>query len=463
MKACALAVDDEPSIRKAVARLLERLGYAATEAASAQEAIACMEQHRFEVVVTDLSMPPGASGLEVVRTLRARQPSAAAIVLTGQSTVTDCVDAMRAGANNFIAKPFHSESLADVIRSSVESMRIPHAPQPADARRRPSGAPAASLLGTSSAIQQVLALVQQVSSAPTTVLITGKTGTGKEVVARLIHGNSRCSSGPFIAVNCGAIPENLIESELFGHARGAFTGAAERRVGHFAQADKGTLFLDEIGELPLSMQVRLLRVLQTREVQALGDAKPHHVEIRVVAATNRDLVEMVQAGTFREDLYYRLNVVQVELPPLRERAEDIAPLFDLFLARNAALLDRTIAVSPEVYAALARYAWPGNVRELENLVERMVILNRSGVLGVDELPRELLAPQARDAPAAHEIKSIVETGLDLEQTLEATKWRLIDEAMRRADGNRAEAARLLGINRTTLVEKLKRREPLSSN
>jgi DNA-binding NtrC family response regulator len=442
---------------------LERLGYVVIEAESAQQAIACLGERRFEVVVTDLSMPPGASGLEVVRALRARQPSAAAIVLTGQSTVTDCVDAMRAGANDFVAKPFHPESLADVIRSSVESMRIPHAPTPADARRRASGAPAASLLGASPAIRNVLALVQQVASTPTTVLVTGKTGTGKEVVARLIHGNSRCSSGPFVAVNCGAIPENLIESELFGHARGAFTGAAERRVGYFAQADKGTLFLDEIGELPLSMQVRLLRVLQTREVQALGETKPLHVDIRIIAATNRDLLAMAKAGSFREDLYYRLNVVQIELPPLCERSEDIAPLFELFLARNAALLDRSITVSPEVYAAMARYAWPGNVRELENLAERMVILNRSGVLTVDELPRELVAPAATRTAAAPEIQSIVETGLDLEQTLEATKWRLIDEAMRRADGNRAEAARLLGINRTTLVEKLKRREPLSNN
>ena len=265
-------------------------------------------------------------------------------------------------------------------------------------------------------------------------------------------------------MNCGAVPENLIESELFGHARGAFTGAVERRQGRFAQADGGTLFLDEVGELPLHMQVRLLRVLQTREVVAVGEGKPQHVDIRVVAATNRDLPAMVAAGTFREDLFYRINVVHLELPPLRARKDDISALFRTFVDRSAALLGRSVDISPEVSAALAQYRWPGNVRELENLAERMVILDRTGTLSVDQLPRELKAAQVQSASAAiesapAEIPSIAETGLDVEQTLEQTEWRLIDEALRRADGNKAQAARLLGINRTTLVEKLKRRQP----
>ncbi len=456
MQPVAMAVDDDPDVRRVVRRLLDQLGYKTIEAESAAAAIECMGEHRFEVVVTDLRMPPGKDGLEVVRVLREKQPGAAAIVLTGNTAVSDCVASMRAGANDFVSKPFHPEALMDAIRSSVDAMRVPRAVVPARADTRQSargGAPTATLLGGSQAIADVLTLIEQVAPTPATVLITGETGTGKEVVARLLHGTSNRSSGPFVTVNCGAIPENLIESELFGHAKGAFTGATDRRQGRFAQADKGTLFLDEIGELPLQMQVALLRVLQSKEVTAIGEAKSQHVDTRIVAATNRDLQTMVRAGTFREDLYYRLNVVQIEIPPLRERMPDIALLFSFFVERSAGLLGRTITQSAEVADALLRYRWPGNVRELENLAERMVILNRTGTLAVEQLPRELRNPSA-ELP---EVPSISETGLDLEQTLEVTEWRLIDEALRRAEGNKAQAARLLGINRTTLVEKLKRR------
>ncbi|MEO6950689.1 MAG: sigma-54 dependent transcriptional regulator [Polyangia bacterium] len=460
----ALAVDDDPEMRRAVCRMLEKMGYAPTQASSATEAVARLADRQYEVVVTDLKMPPGPDGLEVVRAVRKLQPTAAAIVLTGNGSVADCVAAMRAGANDFVTKPFHPDALAEVIRLAVDNMRIPRAPGAPKVEgrvRQRTAAPAATLLGNSPAILELLALIERVAPTPATVLITGETGTGKEVVARLLHGASPRSSGPFVAVNCGAVPENLIESELFGHARGAFTGAVERRQGRFAQADGGTLFLDEVGELPLHMQVRLLRVLQTREVVAVGEAKPQHVDIRVVAATNRDLPAMVASGAFREDLFYRLNVVHLELPPLRVRKDDISALFRTFVDRSAALLGRSVDIAPEVSSALSQYRWPGNVRELENLAERMVILDRTGVLSLDQLPRELKAAQAQLAAAEippAEIPSIAETGLDLEQTLEQTEWRLIDEALRRADGNKAQAARLLGINRTTLVEKLKRRQ-----
>ncbi len=457
----ALAVDDDPEMRRSVCRMLEKMGYAPTQASSATEAVARLNDAQYEVVVTDLKMPPGPDGLEVVRAVRKLQPMAAAIVLTGNGSVADCVAAMRAGANDFVTKPFHPDALAEVIRLAVDNMRIPRAPGSPKGERRVrhhTAAPAATLLGTSPAILDLLALIERVAPTPATVLITGETGTGKEVVARLLHGASPRSSGPLVTVDCGAVPENLIESELFGHARGAFTGAVERRQGRFAQADGGTLFLDEVGELPLHMQVRLLRVLQTREVVAVGEAKPQHVDIRVVAATNRDLPAMDAAGTFREDLFYRLNVVQLELPPLRARKDDISALFRTFVDRSAALLGRTVEVAPAVAVALGHYRWPGNVRELENLAERMVILDRAGVLGIDQLPKELKAAQMVDATQPAEIPSIAETGLDLEQTLEQTEWRLIDEALRRTGGNKAQAARLLGINRTTLVEKLKRRQ-----
>ena len=458
----ALAVDDDADLRRSVCRLLERLGYRTIEASGAIEAIARLGEHRFDVVVTDLRMPPGADGHEVVRAVRQKQPTTATIMLTGQGAVSDCVEAMRAGANDFVTKPFHPDALAEAIRNAVENMRLlrPAPPARPDGKPRVAApAPAASLLGTSPVIRELYGLIERVAPAQATVLVTGETGTGKEVVARLIHGTSPRSSGPFVAVNCGAVPENLIESELFGHARGAFTGATDRRIGRFAQADGGSLFLDEIGELPLHMQVRLLRVLQTREVVAIGEAKPQHVDIRVIAATNRDLAAMVKGGQFREDLFYRLNVVHLELPALRERGDDVELLFGTFLERSAALLGRTIGISPEALEHLRRYRWPGNVRELENLAERLVILSRSGMITPDDLPAEVRAPSLPNAPVAAEIPSLAETGLDLEQTLEQTERRLIDEALRRSDGNKAQAARLLGINRTTLVEKLKRRPP----
>ncbi len=461
----ALAVDDDPEMRRSVCRLLERLDYECIQASSATDAIARLADANFEVVVTDLKMPPGPDGLEVVRVVRKKQPTAATIMLTGQGSVADCVAAMRAGANDFVTKPFHPDALADVIRGAVENMRLPRVARPSRIEGKPRPAaptPSAALLGSSQVIADVLGLIERVAPTPATVLVTGETGTGKEVVARLLHGASPRSSGPFVAVNCGAVPENLIESELFGHSRGAFTGAVERRAGCFVLANGGSLFLDEVGELPLHMQVRLLRVLQTREVMAIGDSKAQHVDIRVLAATNRDLPAMVAAGQFREDLFYRLNVVQLELPPLRARGQDIESLFRSFVERSAALVDRAVGVDAPVFEVLSKYRWPGNVRELENLAERLVILDRTGLITIEQLPREMRTPSlgGNDAPP-REMASVGETGIDLEQILEQTERRLIDEALRRADGNKAQAARLLGINRTTLVEKLKRRVPTS--
>jgi DNA-binding NtrC family response regulator len=452
----ALLVDDESLIRKRVRRVLDLLAFEVTEASDGREAIARLSETAFELVVTDLRMPE-VDGMAVVRHVRERYPETLAVVLTASGRVEDCVEAMKAGAHDFVTKPFHEDELRDTLQAVLRS-RVERPSRGAGGHRE-RRAPV-TLIGESPAMRSLLAMVERIGGSDATVLISGESGTGKEVIARLLHGVSPRAGRPFVAVNCGAIPEGLVESELFGHARGAFTGAVERRVGRFAQADSGTLFLDEVGELPPAMQVKLLRVLQEREITPVGDARAIPVDVRVIAATHRDLEAMSLDGRFREDLYYRLAVVPLEVPPLRARAGDIPTLVTYFLSAANKRNRSAVRIEDDALTALRAYPFPGNVRELENLVERLVVTDDDGVVGVEDLPAKVrsLRPASTVALGGGTATEVIpDVGIDLNRILRETEDRLVDEAMRKAGGNKARAASLLGINRTTLVEKLKRR------
>jgi DNA-binding NtrC family response regulator len=454
-----LIADDDPSIRALLRTLLSRRGYRVIEAEDGAVAIEKLSAHAVDVVITDLVMPR-ADGFEVLKKVRERHPKTPVVMLTAEGSIRDCVEAMRAGAFNFLTKPFHPDDLEEVVSQALRARGADVGA--ARARAAPSagdgGQPQVALIGESAALRAVIEIAERVAGSNSTVLITGESGTGKEVVARLLHGSSPRVGRPFVAVNCGAIPETLIESELFGHAKGAFTGATEARPGKFVQADGGTLFLDEIGELPLSLQVKLLRVLQEREITPVGDARTRVVDVRIIAATNRDLEVMVREGRFRHDLYYRLDVLPIRLPALRERPEDIPLLARHFLESMNLRLGRTVTMGEDVLALLKLYAWPGNVREMENLFERLVVLNRGGAIHVEDLP-----PRLRGAVAAGEvIAAAVELGrgaIDLPATMAAIETSLIEQAVRQAGGNKTRAAELLGLSRTTLLDKLKRQPP----
>jgi DNA-binding NtrC family response regulator len=376
-------------------------------------------------------------------------------MLTAGGSIRDCVEAMRAGAFNFLSKPFHPRDLQEVVERALRTRAADAGPGGSLAFGDDEGHPQVALIGDSPLLRQVIDVVERVARTKATVLVTGESGTGKEVVARLLHGSSGRTSGPFVAVNCGAIPESLIESELFGHAKGSFTGATEARTGKFLQAHGGTLFLDEIGELPLAMQVKLLRVLQEREITPVGENRSRAIDVRIVAATNVDLEQMARQGKFRQDLYYRLEVLPIHLPALRERREDVPLLARHFLDAANRRLGSSIKLGEDALALLKLYAWPGNVREMENLIERMVILDRSGTITAADLPARVRKDPATGAVAAA-ATALARGSIDLPATLAAIEASLIEQALRQADGNRTHAAESLGINRTTLVDKLKK-------
>jgi len=448
----ALLADDEGAMRRRVRAILGDLGCEVVEAEDGRQAIEALGGGAFDLVVTDLRMPE-VDGLGVLREVRARHRHVPVVVITASGRVADAVAAMKAGATDFVNKPFHEQELRDILAGAIQG---PAASGAATPRLRAPG----SVIGDSQVMRDLLAQVERVGASEATVMITGESGTGKEVIARLLHGASGRAGRPFVPVNCGAIPEGLVESELFGHARGAFTGAVEKRVGRFVQADGGTLFLDEIGELPPSAQAKLLRALQEREVMPVGEIKPVPVDIRIVAATHRDLEAMVNQGKFREDLYYRLAVVPIDVPPLRARQRDIPPLARWFLDAANVRNRRSVTISDAAIQAMAGYAFPGNVRELENLIERLVVTDVDGVVTVEDLPAKVRSGGGRPAAVGTgPTDTIPAEGIALDQVLRDTEDKLIDEALKQAGGNKARAAQLLGINRTTLIEKLKRRGP----
>jgi two-component system, NtrC family, response regulator AtoC len=446
-----LVVDDDASVRSLVSKLLTRSGYEVVEAQDGLEAIQILGARPIDLVITDLNMPR-ADGLQVLRHTREKHPKIPVLILTGENSIRDCVEAMRAGAFNFLTKPFHAADLGEIVRQALRS----RGPQAGSAQSSDDGQPQVALIGVSVALRTVIETVERMSNTSSTVLITGESGTGKEVVARLLHGTSGRASGPLVAINCGAIPEALMESEMFGHAKGSFTGATESRPGLFVQANGGTLFLDEIAELPLPLQVKLLRVLQERRVTAVGDSRERAVDVRIIAATNRDLEAMVREGSFRADLYYRLDVLPIHLPALRERREDIPLLVQHFLQSMNRRFDREVLLGDAALTLMKNYAWPGNVREMENLLERLVVLNRSGTIEVSELPPRLTSGTMASVTVAAATIDLGNGGIDLPAAVAEFEDSLIQRALRLAEGNKTRAAELLGLSRTTLLDKIKR-------
>ena len=441
--AAILIVDDDSAMREALAEAVHDLGYEAGLAVSGDDALAALDHRAFDAVLLDLRMP-GMDGLEALRRIRARPRPPPVTILTAHATAQNTIEAMRLGAFDHLTKPIGRVDLARVL-SHMGASRVEWAPPPAAASE-------GELIGSSEAIRTVQKRIGMVADSDATVLITGETGTGKELVARAIHSHGHRRSHPFVAVNCAAIPAELMESELFGHARGAYTGGVSNRVGAFRQAERGTLFLDEIGDMGIAMQPKILRALQERVVNPVG-GKSVPVDVRVIAATHRDLTRRVRDGRFREDLFYRLNVVPIHLPALRERLADILPLAKFFLTRAG----DTRQLSAAAAALLLRPAWPGNVRELKNTVERAAVLARGEVIDAAGLGL------AAEGPAASEML-IDWPDEDLPTAVARLEAMLIRRALRRAGGNRAEAARLLNINRQFLYAKIKRyRLDLSEN
>jgi len=420
------------------------------EAESGERALELLQQFAFDVIVTDLRLP-GIDGGRVLESARQRYPGIVAIVITGYGTVKDAVEAIKRGASDFVAKPFQFDELLHVLQKALEQRRLrsenAYLRSQLQERYQFGG-----ILGRSRPMQALFHLLETVAPANSTILITGETGTGKEVVARAIHHNSPRRANRFVALNCSAIPETLLEAELFGHVRGAFTGAVGARQGRIEQAHRGTLFLDEVGTMSTALQMKLLRALQEREVQRVGDNQTIKVDVRVIAATNSDLAKMVADGTFREDLYYRLNVIPITLPPLRQRREDIPLLVKHFLEKYSR--DSPMQASQAAMRLLMSYGWPGNVRQLENAIERAVALGAGrGDIDVTDLPPEV---QGVPPPATTPLVEFPAEGLDLPAYLARIEHDLISRALDQTGGNRNRAAELLRIKRTTLVEKLKR-------
>ncbi len=450
MRSRILVVDDEPSIRKVLQAHLARDGHAVETATDGAEAIGRLEAEPFDLVITDLKMP-GVGGLEVLAHVRQNQPGLPLIVITAHGTVDSAVEALKLGAFDYITKPFDLAELRAAVDKALRAERASRRTVQEDPWRGDRGR--FDLIGVTPSMQRVYALVEKVADSPTTVLLVGESGTGKELVARALHAHSGRRDKPFVTVNCGAIPENLFESELFGYEKGAFTGAVTSKPGRFELADGGTLLLDEVGELPRDMQVKLLRALQERTVERVGGIRPSTVDVRVIAATNVDLAAAVAAGRFREDLYYRLNVIQIRLPPLRERREDIPLLVEHFLARfNERLGKHVDGVEPAGMAALMAWTWPGNIRELENVVERGVLLSDAPVLGEDAFPG--LEGRPGGAPAQADPDGVGLKELVRVHTAKLER-ALILRSLEQESGNVTRAARRLEISRKSLQLKMK--------
>jgi two-component system response regulator PilR (NtrC family) len=448
-----LVVDDEQGLRDMLAILFRREGYDVITAASFATGCQAIEgtPAPFDLVLTDLMMPDG-SGLDVLSRAKTRSASTEVIVMTAYGALETAIDAMKRGAYDFVTKPFATSELRALARKALERSALAVENQSLRAqvdRGRPKG-----ILGRSAAMKRVLDLVARVAEGKTTVLITGESGTGKERIARAIHDLSDRKDRPFLVVNCGAIPEELMESELFGHEKGSFTGATSKHLGIFREAEGGTVLLDEVGELPPQLQVKLLRVLQERKVRSVGSTAESPVDVRVLAATNRNVEDDVKSGKFRQDLYYRLNVIRVELPPLRERREDIAGLAEHLLRRCAAEHRKEIhGLSPDALRALDNYDFPGNVRELENVIERAVALARGSIIGLGDLPRELVGAPSQTSP---HLLTLPEEGCDLDQVVGEAERRLILQALERTGGVRTNAAKLLGVSLRSLRYRLQK-------
>jgi len=472
-----LLVEDEAPLREALAERLAEQGFEVEQADTGERAIEQLAEFAFDIVITDLRLP-GLDGTRVLEAALLRYPDIIGIIVTGYGTVKDAVEAIKRGATDFVTKPFQFDELLHALNSALEQRRLKvenaYLRSQLQERYRFEG-----LIGRSQAMRDLFQLLEMVSASASTILVSGETGTGKEVVARAIHHNSPRRAQRFVALNCGAIPETLLEAELFGHVRGAFTGAIGTRQGRLEQAHKGTLFLDEVGTMSPGMQMKLLRVLQEREFERIGDTHTIRIDVRVVAATNSDLQKMVAEGTFREDLFYRLNIIPIVLPPLRDRREDIPLLVQHFLRKFSEPESGTLGarpdqargqepgarppviltVSQQAMRCLMAYSWPGNVRQLENAIERAVALSGGRTqIETADLTHDIQQASQAAAPDL----TLPEDGIDFDSYVSKIEHQLIRRALEKTGGNKGQASKLLNLKRTTLVEKLKRLEPRAS-
>ena len=443
-----LVVDDDRANLDSVAKIFQREGLNTLTATSGEEALEHLRRPEVSVMVTDLMMP-GMDGQELLRAARTIRPDVEVVLMTAYGTVETAVSAMKEGAYDFITKPLKRHSLVKAVQKALEKQALVAENRDLKARLADLGAPGGrTIVGQSPAFRAFMDTVRQAAPSSATVLLMGESGTGKELAARAIHELSNRAKGPFVAVNCAAIPESILEAELFGVEKGAFTGAVSRKEGRFERAHGGTLFLDEVGEMSLSAQVKLLRVLQEGEIERLGGTQTVRVDVRLVAATNKDLQKEVAEGRFREDLYYRLNVVEVQIPSLASRREDIPLLADHFLRRYAAKNGKAVrGFSPEALSQMENYAWPGNVRELEHAVERAVVLSRGEVIDAGDLPESV-----RRGPRGAANQLVIPIGTPMEEI----ERRVIHETLRHTKGDKTLAARLLGIAARTIYRKLER-------
>jgi len=434
-----IVVDDSPDTLEVLKRNLESAGYLVFTASGAVEAIKIIESSPVDLVITDLKMPE-VNGLSLVRHIQENYKKAGVMMITGYPSIEGAVEAVKSGAEEYLSKPFTDEELFSAVRRVLDKLKLRRITDTKDLKPPETRH---GIIGDAESIHKVWITIEKAAASQATVLITGESGTGKELVARAIHYSSPRASAPFVPINCGGIPENLFESELFGYVKGAFTGATETRAGFFQTADGGTIFLDEISETSLSMQVKLLRVLQNKEVFLVGARQSHKVDVRIIAATNKDLLTLVKKDEFREDLYYRVNVITVDIPPLRERVGDILLLVQNFSVKFARELGKPVPrFSENALQVLKDYAWPGNVRELENISQRLVVMTEGDVIDVPDLPSLMRFSALR--------------GVNPNRTLAEAEAEHIHNVLSTMDGNKTQAAKILGITRKTLREKLNR-------
>jgi DNA-binding NtrC family response regulator len=450
--ASILVVDDDQALRQSLREVLEAEGHEVTTAADGEHGLMRLKEQAFDLVLSDLSMP-GMDGMELLKYVGREQPGCPCIIITGFGTINNAVTAMRYGAYDYFTKPVDPTELRLVVARALEHRRLKQENlQLKKQLHRRYGF--ANMVGNSEPIVRVFELIRKVADSGSNVLILGESGTGKELIAHAIHYNSPSREGPLIPVNCAAIPEELLESELFGHERGAFTHAVRTRIGRFEQANGGTIFLDEISEMSPGLQVKILRVLQDHSFERIGGVKTIRVDIRVIAATNRNLEEMVSQNKFREDLFYRLNVIPIRVPPLRERISDVPLLVQHFLEIFSRTKKKPLKrLSPEAQKLLQQYPWPGNVRELENLMERLVILSEGETIQVADLPEKF---QRLNLPPSETAGDFPERGIHFNDAVQAFERNLILKALRQSNWVKSQAAQLLQLNRTTLLEKMKK-------
>jgi DNA-binding NtrC family response regulator len=450
-----LVIDDDPSNREAISLLLINTGYQVQSAASGEEALELLQNNSFDVILTDLFLP-GISGIDILKKVKEDAPASSVILITGKASAETAVEAMKSGAFDYLTKPLHFERLKVVIAKSLEKTQL--LSENLYLRQQLRGKYRFDkMIGNSLAMQQVFSRMEKIVGTDSTILILGDSGTGKELVAKAIHFNGNRKDKPFVAINCGAIPAELLESELFGHIKGSFTGAVADKKGKFEQANHGTIFLDEIATMPLHLQMKLLRVLQEQEVEKVGDNKTTKLDVRVISATNANLEDSVKRGSFREDLYYRLNVIPIKLPSLKERREDIALLARHFVQKICKETGRIpVTFSSEAMRAMEAYPWPGNVRELENVIERTITLSDDNIIEVADLPSDIGQTDSDSQGPVVACPKVTEQGIDMPQFVAGIERNLIHSALSLANGVKARAADLLSIKRTTLVEKIKR-------